>query len=240
VTDQIETSSSDIVAFNEQDDKKIKGPDFPDFFYDLGTRFRGIKKEDLNKARSVIDFLPEEQTQRIVLYKSVSVIILEDDKQTDIRETGNTEILTKKQVELLQSAEYSTNLLIRADYQIMNKEIGLLENSYSTPYLTVVPEKGAVYVSGKEMLLEYLKENNRENTLQVKNNKLQAAKLYFTVSKKGAITNVNLVKSSGYPSIDKAMIELIINAPGTWEPAENYKGEKVEQELVISFGMIGC
>jgi hypothetical protein len=36
------------------------------------------------------------------------------------------------------------------------------------------------------------------------------------------------------------MTELITNFPGTWEPAENSKGEKVDQELVVSFGLMGC
>jgi len=36
------------------------------------------------------------------------------------------------------------------------------------------------------------------------------------------------------------MIELITKTPGEWQPAENYKGEKVDQELVVSFGLMGC
>ena len=31
-----------------------------------------------------------------------------------------------------------------------------------------------------------------------------------------------------------------MNAPRAWQPAENAKGEKVDQELVISFGAMGC
>jgi hypothetical protein len=36
------------------------------------------------------------------------------------------------------------------------------------------------------------------------------------------------------------MIELISNSPGKWKPAENSVGEKVNQKLVFSFGMMGC
>ena len=36
------------------------------------------------------------------------------------------------------------------------------------------------------------------------------------------------------------MIELIYKIPGTWQPAENAKGEKIDQELVLSFGLMGC
>lgn len=33
---------------------------------------------------------------------------------------------------------------------------------------------------------------------------------------------------------------LITHAPGKWEAAENANGEKVDQDLVFSFGTIGC
>jgi hypothetical protein len=36
------------------------------------------------------------------------------------------------------------------------------------------------------------------------------------------------------------MIELVKAIPGTWEAATNSNGDKVEQELVFSFGTIGC
>ena len=70
--------------------------------------------------------------------------------------------------------------------------------------------------------------------------KLQPAKLYFTVSKEGMIENVRLDRTSNFPAVDETMIELITNAPGKWIPAENSKGEKVDQELVVSFGLMGC
>ena len=239
-TNQVDASSSKIAALDKQVLEVSNDNIITDFFYDVGTRFRAIKKEDLGKAKSIFDFLPEEKTKRIVSYKSVKVIILDDYKQTDISETGNSDILTKAQINLLQSVNYSTNILIRTDYQQKNKETNELEDNYSTPYLTIVPEKQAIYSSGNDALIKYLKENSKEKTTIAQENKLQPGKLYFTVTKKGTITNVNVVQTSGYISIDKTMIELIINLPEKWEPAENSKGEKVDQKLVFSFGLIGC
>ena len=51
---------------------------------------------------------------------------------------------------------------------------------------------------------------------------------------------VKLDGASGYLSINNRMIELINKAPGKWNPAENAKGEKVDQELAVSFGLRGC
>ena len=238
--DQVETSSSKSIVSNTLVAEDLNINVFSDFFYNVDTRFGAIKKSDVDKARSITDFLQKKQTQQIVSYKSVKITILEDSKQTDISETGHSSTLTAAQIKLLNSTDYSTNILIRADYLESNKTTSTLTQSYATPHLTIVPEKQAIYTSGKDALIDYLKENSKEITIIVENDKLQPAKLYFTVTKKGHITNVKLVTTSGYPSIDKRMIELITKAPGKWEPAENTKGEKVDQELVFSFGLMGC
>jgi len=221
----------------------IEGPFYKtptEFFYDIGTRFRGIKKEALDNAKSIIDFLPNETSQEIANFKSVSVIILDDYRQTEMHETGTSDILTVAQSKLLRSAGYSTNILIRADFQELNKHTGKLTNNYFTPYITIVPETQAVYVNGKKSLIEYLKENSQEEITMVIKDKLKAGKLYFTVSKDGTILNAKIKATSGYPSIDKKMLELIYNMPGKWEPAKNSEDQNVDQILVFSFGLIGC
>ena len=130
--------------------------------------------------------------------------------------------------------------MFSADLKEKNAETGVLEDTRWTPYLTIVPEKQAEYSEGKEALMKYLKENSEDARAHIIPEKLQPAKLYFTVTKNGTIAHVRLDRSSNYPVVDKRMIDLITNLPGKWEPAENLKGEKVDQELVISFGLIGC
>ncbi|MEX0272801.1 MAG: energy transducer TonB, partial [Flavobacteriaceae bacterium] len=68
----------------------------------------------------------------------------------------------------------------------------------------------------------------------------QPAKLFFTVTAKGSLENIRLDRSSGYPSIDEKMLELLPQVPGKWIPAQNRNGENVAQELVVSFGLLGC
>lgn len=117
-----------------------------------------------------------------------------------------------------------------------------LEKRHYPPYLAAVPEKQAEYEGGREALTQYLKENSKEAEARamVQMNELPPFKLLFTVTKKGFIENVKLDGTSGYLSIDNTMIELITKAPGKWEPAENSKGEKVDQDLVVAFGLTGC
>jgi len=213
---------------------------YSDFNYNLGPRFSPIKKSDLGNLKSVSDLLSKEEFESIVSYKSVSVIIIKNERQSNIREYGNTNELTEAQLNLIQSSDYSSHFAIRADYKIINKETGMEADTFVGPHFTVVPEKKAVYLSGKKVLLDYFKTNNKENTVNLDEKTIRPAKLYFTVTKKGTITNIRLDRPTGNTAIDNSMIELMRNAPGKWKPAENANGKKMDQELVISFNVGGC
>ena len=215
---------------------------FTDFMYDVGTRFSPIKKADLDTIRSFNDIIGQEHAERIIEYKSVTVYLMQDGKKTNTKESGTTAIFNAKQLKMLQDFDYSTNLIIWADYQGKHVETGEIEDASWTPYLTIVPEKQAVYQDGKEALMTFLKETGKAAVAKANVDaiKLQPAKLFFTVTKNGSVEKVKLDRSSNYPEIDNFMIELIQKTPRNWIPAENSNDEKVDQELVISFGLIGC
>lgn len=214
--------------------------DVANFYYGVGTRFSPKKKEDLNKITSINEFFDDKHVQAMIAIKSTSVIIIENERETHIRETGNSATLTAAQLALLRTSPYATGIKIRVDYTMKNEKTGNLEESYATPHLTIVPEKQAAYEDGSEKLVEFLRVNSKEDLVNINEKKLQPAKIDFTITKEGKIGNVELSNSCGYPSIDKKMIELIKNAPGKWIPAENIDGEKVDQKLVLSFANMGC
>ena len=220
--------------------EKIKNRIFTDFIYDVGPRYGPIKKSDLDNAKYIDTFLEDNQMDDMVTLKSVNIIIIKDDKQSDIHAIGYSRALTDNQLQLLQKSGYSTNFLVRTEFQNKNKDTGVLEDSYLSPHLTVVPEKQAEYINGKQNLMNYLKDKSLEARANVQVDKLQPAKLYFTVTKTGTIENVKLDRSSNYIEVDKKMIELITKLPGKWKPAVNNEGENVDQELVVSFGLMGC
>ncbi len=213
---------------------------YSDFYYDLGTRFRPVLKTAIDGATSIQDFLPLEETQDVVSYRSVEVIIIENDVQTSVRAMGLSDVLTTEQTQILKTSGYSTNFLVKADFVEMNGATAKLENNYITPHLTIVPEQQAVYRPGNEALLDFIRSKNKENTANLDESKLQPAKLYFTVTKLGTISNVRLDRTTGFERIDVTVLDLMRRLPGTWQPAENHKGEKVDQELVLSLGMVGC
>ncbi len=161
---------------------------------------------------------------------------------TDQIKTSSSKRVTfdKKVLEVANFVSYPDypDFFYRVD--TMNKETERLGYSDSTPYLMIAPEKQAAYVNGMDALIDYLKESNKKNTVIVRRSELKPGKLYFTVNKEGTISNVELISTSGYPYIDKVLTELITNAPGEWEPAENSKGERVDQKLILFFGIVGC
>ncbi|MEL6811558.1 MAG: hypothetical protein AAFP76_09510 [Bacteroidota bacterium] len=233
-------SLSEDLANKDPMTDKVKSRIFSDFIYEVGPRFNHIKKTDLDQVRSFSDLIGSEHAERIVSYTSLNVIILEGEEPTYNQEMSKGGDLTARQIQLLQSAEYSTNLVIRADYMEKNAATGQVEESYWSPYLTVVPEKQAVYKGGENALKQFLKDQTEAVRAQVDPEKLQPAKLYFIVTKEGTIEHVKLDRPSGYPEVDEKMIQLIGETQNAWQPAEDANGKKVDQELVVSFGLLGC
>lgn len=237
---KLETSEISEVNSNTGTSSEKKKNIFDGFIYDIGPRFAPINKEIVKNATSIDAFYDEILLKEIETLKSVTVILVIDDEQSEIRKIGYSSEFNEAQLEFLKSIDYDTNFIVRSEYLKKNVETGELEDSYSSPHLTVVPAKKATYFMGIETLKNYFKENCKEELVNVDPEKLLPAKIFFTVNKNGTIENAHQDRPSGYPEVDKKMIELINNLPGSWEPAENSKGEIVEQELVVSFGLMGC
>lgn len=232
------TSKDKEVVFNNSEDKS--DDIFSDFVYGIGPRFDGIKKSDFDKATSIDAFLENDQLSAINKLHSVNIVVIENDRPTNISAYGDSKVFNKQQLDLLDTFDYSTNFMVKTEYEKVNGESGQTEFTHSTPHLTIVPEKQAVYDQGYKALKLFLKENSKDTWNTIDPNKLQPAKLYFTVTKSGTIENIRLDRSSNFEMVDKRMIEILDKAPGNWSPAENSKGEKVDQELVVSFGLMGC
>jgi hypothetical protein len=219
---------------------KAENGKYSDFFYGIGPRFQPILKGDLQKYKSMYDFITEDEASQVKKFDNVSVIIILNERQSDIRAHGSTAELTNEQKQLIQSSDYSARFTVRGDYYGKDPYTGKMSDLHFGPHYTVVPKKQAQYMPGDSSLIDYFTVGNKENTLNLDEKKLRPAKLYFTITKTGNIANIRLDNHSGYHKIDDAMKNLLLQLPGKWQPAENEKGEKVAQELVISFGMVGC
>lgn len=211
----------------------------PDFFYDIGPRFgTSITKEKLHNAKSISDILPKEADWSKYPIQRVKVTLLHDGSETT--ETGDNLVLNKAQAQLLQSTDYSDSFRLIANCKGKHQDVPDREVFDLTYFITVTPENEAEYKRGEDALITYLKKKSKKETAIAKEDQLERGQVSFIVTKDGTIANVKLSSTSGYASIDKAMVELITNLPRTWDPATNAKGEKVDQEFVFSFGRGGC
>ncbi|MEP2935804.1 MAG: hypothetical protein ABJM06_14675 [Gilvibacter sp.] len=236
-------SSTEVITEAKADDKSVptnitfeKGA----FFYGIGTRFNSITKEQLLAARSFSDFIGDEHDQRIISYSALNVIILEDSEKTNLRVDGKGGDFTQAQLDFIKTLEYSTNLLVWAEYKEDSPWSGKIEESHWTPYLTIVPEQQATYSDGKNALIAYLMTNSKQAIDELSSNDYKPGKMYFTITKEGRLENVKTQSGSGYSDIDALLEKLLKDAPGSWQPATDSEGNKVAQELVFSFGNMGC
>ena len=69
---------------------------------------------------------------------------------------------------------------------------------------------------------------------------LRPGKVFFTVTTTGEIENIKVVQTSGYDSLDEKMVDVIKSLPSNWTSAKDANGTPVDQELVVSFGKMGC
>lgn len=236
---QIKAPTNTKVVLQNDFMSLVAKKEIPDFIYDVDHRFIAtVTKEKLTQAKTIIDILPAEATQSLKDYNWVNVSVLNDDQE--IREIGVSEVLNAAQVELLQSIDYSTNFFIKANCKRVDDYTNATRNYQLIYYITTVPEKEAQYKGGKSAMINYLKENSKKEVANTTKDQLKSGKVSFIVTNEGTISGTQLESTSGYPSVDEKMLELIQNLPGEWEPANNARGEKVAQKLFFSFGTMGC
>ena len=235
-------SHNKALALENQNIESLNNNVIPDLFYGVDTRFAAVKKSDVDKATTIYDFLNEGEKQQIAYINSVDIIVIKDNQLSEIREYGTSDQLTDAQIKLIRSTDYFNHFTIRTEFKEKNTETGKLDERFFGPHITVVPNTQATYVNGKEALITYLKDNSKDDMNVIKDEKLGAIKLSFIISKQGTVKDVKHdAMTTGYPSIDEKFIKLIKNIPGKWIPAENSRGEKIEQELVFTFGPAdGC
>tara|TARA_R110002049_G_scaffold199382_5_gene369506 strand:+ start:1320 stop:2132 length:813 start_codon:yes stop_codon:yes gene_type:complete len=236
-TTEVNSSHSKDLVLEVQNTEFQKEKTIPDLYYGVDARFAAVNKADVHNATTIYDFLNDGEKDQIEYINSVNLIIIKDNQQSEIRAHGTTDQLTDTQKEILKSTDYFSHFTIRTEFKAKNKETGKLEERFFGPHITVVPEKQATYSEGKYALINYLKVNSKDYMNVIKDDKLGAIKLSFIITKNGIVTDVKHdAMTTGYPSIDEKFIELLKNIPGKWTPAENSNGEKMEQELIFTFG----
>ena len=142
--------------------------------------------------------------------------------------------LTEKQRQILYTADTSCLVDIKVDYIPRNNL------NYNPPRkmqfsLRVVPIYQARFEGGETALRSYLKKNviDEISTDQLEN--IQITRVQFTVSAEGQISNINLLKPSGFASVDQ-MIAGVLSQMPKWIPARDVEGAAIHQEFELTLG----
>ncbi len=88
-----------------------------------------------------------------------------------------------------------------------------------------VPETFPEYPGGMQAMMLYLAENIKYPTVAAENGIQGKATCSFIINKDGSISNVEIVRSAGDPSLDKEAVRVIKSMP-KWKPG-TIKGKPV-------------
>jgi TonB family protein len=160
-----------------------------------------------------------------------------------ISASGSAKVLTSEQKNLLQTADYGTDIRIKISMRLINQDnkfdIDPAKTIEGTYVFTVVPEAEAECPGGFKQLSAYYTENvHKLFPDPLSNEKIRQAIVTFTIAENGQVINPELKNSTSDPAIDAALLNATKNMP-SWKPAATAEGVKVKQSFCIPFGG-GC
>ena len=205
-----------------------------------GKYERPVKKEDLDKCKSLSEIIEYYPVNWITTYDSVEILATCNGKA--VRAMSKNEALSNEQINTLKTIDVNANLSINVWYKFRNDfNSYILENHEMHVKMTVVPEIEAEYIGGYEEMEKYLQVNAIDKISRSVTKQFQRSMVIFTINEQGEATEANISRSSGEAKTDKLLLDAINKMP-KWKPAENLKGIKVKQKFVFTVddGMGGC
>ena len=206
-------------------------------FYEIrGKHTRGVSKEKLFTAKTMMDIRPGYPSSMIDSYTSTEISVTTNGKM--MKATGVNETLSAEQQSLLQTADVGSDIAVEIGYVHQNPVTLFPDIREMQFVMTVFPEVEATYPGGHTELMKYLEETAIEKISASFPNDTRNVVISFIVTETGKISNAHISESSTNPEIDKLLLKAITNMPD-WKPAENTEGMKVAQEFVFAVGN-GC
>jgi len=202
-----------------------------------GTYTRGVSKEKLHAAKTMIDIRPGYPASMIEGYTSTKISVITSGNSREA--TGMNETLNPVQQNLLKTAEVGSDIVVQIGYIHVNPVTLFPDMREMHFVLTVVPEVEAAYPGGYQELSTYLKYHAINKLPEAITKKMPPVLIRFVISDDGSIVNARITESSKDAAIDKLLLEAIRKMP-KWNPAMSAEGERIEQEFEFSVGNTGC
>lgn len=209
-----------------------------EFYIAVDQRFvTKVKKSDVLKAKSIMDFLPNDRVRGQHNIKNVHIKDLSNEQIFAISET---DIISEEQRSMLINCFSSADFLIRSSCDVKNTFNDEVYKDTLIYYLTMIPEVEAQYPGGIDNLNHYLKESLSQDIKWMDPKEVGPSRMRFNISKYGVLQNVRVENGCGIASIDSSLVEIIKNLPHNWTPAKDMAGNPVSQDFVFFYGQRGC
>ncbi|MEO5907295.1 MAG: hypothetical protein ABIQ11_11250, partial [Saprospiraceae bacterium] len=169
-----------------------------DVRYEIRGKYtRGVSKEKLSTAKTMIDIRPGYPSGMIEKYTSTEISVSVDGNV--MQATGANETLSASQQSLLQVAEVGSDISVEIGY-IHQNPVTLFPDIRQMHFvLTVVPEVEAVYPGGYNELISYIEKNAIEKISEKFAKDQNMALISFTVDEEGEISNARITQPSNDP-----------------------------------------
>lgn len=210
-----------------------------EFWYGIQNRHRKTTTmKKLQGAALVDDLIAYYPSNWIKNYVSVEITSVYQGKEK--KAIGPNNVLNTAQKSLLNSAEISSQLIIKVNFEEKNNITDSIHQEQMQVSISVVPEKEAEFADGYEEMITYFKKAGKDKLDLSKAKKIkigpnnreitEPVSVFFEVNELGETENIIIEKGSGDSKTDQSLIEMIEKMP-KWIPARDSKGKKVKQEF---------
>lgn len=148
--------------------------------------------------------------------------------------TSNNDLLTVKQKELIEQADFGADISVNITYIPNNTLTENVEKIFDFTF-TIDPAHSATFVGGDVALNQYLTDAivDKINPSSFRKHHLTAVQ--FTVDKDGVVTNPSIFESSKDKATDDLLLNAILKMP-CWQPASYSNGHTTKQHFVLTIG----
>jgi len=186
----------------------------PELYFDVHGKYSlPVKKEKLNNAKFIGDFISDYPVNWIINYVSVEVSATFNGKT--MKAMSPNQALSAEQKNILASADLGTGIEVNVNYKYKNTVTDDINNHVMHVSMMIIPEVEAEYIGGKQQLKKFIKENvinkiSDANTRQLMD---ATATVIFTVNEKGEIIHAKISNGSGNSKTDKLLLDGINKMP---------------------------
>ena len=205
-----------------------------DFSYQINRvqKYISISPAQLDDATTLFDLNQYYKSDWVKEYKSVKITVISKGQKKTV--TSSNDELTKKQKQLIESADLGSNIKVIVQYlpdnNLSKSEIQEMDFAFK-----VDPIHEAKCAGGEDHLNQYIEESIMKKVSRKDVPQYQVAAVKFTINENGNVVDAIIASASRNKDTDALLLKTICEMP-KWVSAEYSDGTKTKQEFVFTIG----